>query len=1050
MEGLPTPGELAERAAALGYPAAGITDRGMLGGAIEFFEACQEAGLQALIGATFPFEYAARPQPLCGNLVLLAENLEGWRSLCRLSSALQTEPEIIARGALPFAYIAWHAQGLICLSGGAGSLVFASRPLAGDHQAGKPNTLRLPQPSATSRQLLGRLSEIFNDRLYIQLTQNEPAGSLAAQSRLSAASHFGLPIVFAPECYYLDPEDAGQQRVVSAIRNNTPLTSLRASQTAPPNSALPAPLSVDAFCNAFPASVNAQLRENTLIIAEKCRLSLPLGQLHFPTWGNPEQGTADEQLHRRAYEGARQLYPAMPPIVTARLDHELEVIKQSGFASLFLIMADVMAYARQADIPTASRGSASSSLVAHCLGITTPDPLALDLYFERFLNPARSTPPDIDTDICSKRRDRLIRYVYDAFGSDRVAMVATINRFRRRSALRETAKVYGLSNRQIAALVNDLPGRGWGPPRSRDLPDDAPYAKLASEYQKEPYSSIFQMAAKIRGLPHHLSIHPGGVVIAPDQLTNLLPTQLSSKGVVITQFDLEGVEKLGLVKIDLLGIRGLTVLGDVADHVRSSEPDRAASRLEMLNSIPTLDEGTAETVRQGKTTGCFQIESPGMQATLREIQARSIEDIMIALALYRPGPLTGGLKDAFVRRHLGLEAVEYLHPALAPQLASTYGVILYQEQVLRIAHELAGLSLADADLLRRAMSHFDPGQQMITLKQKFIAGAQEHSQISPEISTHIWDLMAAFAGYGFPKAHAASYAEIAWRSAWLKTYFPAQFMAAVLANWGGYYSQRIYLMEARHLGLEIRPPDIRYAQNEFCTVQLEGRQVLFMGLNQVRELSRRTQKRIQQARPFTSLSDFLQRVDPRPREAENLVKAGALAGFGPEHELLPRVRKSGSMGGSPHQLELFNLAPEIIPEDPWSAAVRAAAQEEVLGLCVDHHPLELVHAQLVAAGVISTLEAAAHQGDAVRIAGVPQTWRRAKTFTGEDGYLLILEDLVGSVFVVLDRGLFRRSRRMLNLRKPLVIAGEMQSDTINGEPVLQANRVWLVEHPNRA
>ncbi|MFN2197418.1 MAG: DNA polymerase III subunit alpha, partial [Anaerolineales bacterium] len=1025
LEGLSRPGDLAARAADLGYSAVGLTDRGMLAGSIEFYEACQSIGIQALIGASYPIQYAGRQHSLTGNLVLLATNLEGWRNLCRLSSLLQTDSKIIPHGALPFTAFADSSDGLICLTGGVNSLVFSPEIFTGVHKAGVVSSPRRQQLPPASQQLLGRLSEIFTDRIYIQLTQNETAGSPAARIRIDAAQHFGLPVVFAPECFYLDEADAEVQRVLTAMRTNSPLAALRVSQCAPPGSHLHTPQDLAAFYQAFPDQLAAQLRQTTLEIAAQCTLELPLGQLRFPTWDSPAQGTPDEQLRRRAYSGARQLYPNMTQAVTQRLEHELEVIRQSGFASLFLIMADVMAFARQADIPTASRGSASSSLVSHCLGITTPDPLGLDLYFERFLNPARSSPPDIDTDICSKHRDQLIQYVYDTFGHERVAMVATINRFRPRSALRETAKAYGLTSRQITKLVNDLPRRGWSPSRSHELPEESPYARLAAEHRQAPYTSIFSTAARLLDLPHHLSIHPGGIVIAPERLTDLLPTQLASKGVVITQFDLDGVEKLGLVKIDLLGIRGLTVLGDVADYIRQVEPGRAARRLEILDAIPVVDSNTAETVRQGKTIGCFQIESPGMQATLREIQASSIADIMVALALYRPGPLTGGLKDAFVRRHLGQETVVYLHPALAPLLSDTYGVILYQEQVLRIAHELAGLSLADADLLRRAMSHFDPGQQMITLKQKFIHGAELHSQMPPEVSTRIWDLMAAFAGYGFPKAHAASYAEIGWRSAWLKSYFPAQFMAAVLANWGGYYSQRIYLMEARHLGLEVRPPDVRYAKNEFSTMQLDGQSVLFMGLNQVRDLTRRTQQRIQQTRPFASLADFLQRVDPRPKEAENLVKAGALAGFGLEHELISRIQNGGRDLTS-QQLPLFELPAQTAPSEPWTAVERAAAQEEVLGLSVDHHPLELVQHYLETAGVISTLEAGDYLGRTVRFAGVPQTWRRAQTFTGDEGYLLILEDLVGSVFILIERSLFRRSRRVLQMRKPIVISGEMR------------------------
>jgi len=338
--------------------------------------------------------------------------------------------------------------------------------------------------------------------------------------------------------------------------------------------------------------------------------------------------------------------------------------------------------------------------------------------------------------------------VYRRFGEERVATVCTINRMRRRSALRLAAKAYGLPPAEISQMVESLPQRWWSPAQ-RGSPDDDPYKELKAHYPSPKYQALFQDAQALIGLPDHLSVHPGGMVVTPGAITDLVPLQQAAKGVAITQFDLESIERLGLVKIDLLGIRGLTVLADVADAICDSAAGQAP--LAAVEAIPTADTAVSDALERGQTIGCFQIESPGMRATLREIHARTEADLLAALALYRPGPLTGGLKDAFVRRHRGQEAPDYLHPALQPLLADTYGVILYQEQVLRIAHDLAGLSLADADLLRRAMSHFDPGKQMETLMQKFIAGAQAISSVPPETSEKIWALMAAFAGYGFPR-----------------------------------------------------------------------------------------------------------------------------------------------------------------------------------------------------------------------------------------------------------------------------------------------------------
>jgi DNA-directed DNA polymerase III PolC len=777
----------------------------------------------------------------------------------------------------------------------------------------------------------------------------------------------------------------------------------------------------------------------TAEIAERCQLTLPLGRPQYPEIPLPVGKTAIQALREKAYQGAETEYGDLTEPIVDRLEHELAIIDEAGYAALFLIMEGLLQAAHQADIPSASRGSASSSLVAHCLGITTPDPLQLNLYFERFLNPARRKPPDIDTDLCSRRRDEVIQHVYDTYGADRVAMVCTINRFRARSALREVAKAHGLTSTELQPLLAGLPRWGWGPPGRFLDSAQSPFAQLVSRYPSARHQKVLRDAEAIIGLPRHLSIHPGGVVISPGPLNELVPTQLASKGIVITQLDLNSIERLGLVKIDLLGIRGLTVLGDVADAVRGQARRARPTRLQVLGKIPDTNAATAALIQSGRTIGCFQIESPGMRATLIEIEAASQEDVMVALALYRPGPLTGGLKDAFVRRHLGQEPVTHLHPALAPLLQDTYGVILYQEQVLRIANELAGLSLAEGDLLRRAMSHFDPGQQMVTLQEKFVAGAAARRSVPPEIATRVWELMAAFAGYGFPKAHAASYAQIAWRSAWCKAHHPAAFMAAVLANWGGYYRQRVYLAEARHLGLQVRPPHINYSQREFTVYNHDEEQVLYMGLDQVRALTRRTQRRILQDRPFHSLADFLTRVDPRPAEAEHLVKVGGLSGMGTIPNLLQGLEAGAWQRG---QLPLFPLT--TAGDEAWPLAERAAAQEALLGVSVDVHPLELVTEQLAAEGVITTLKAATRIGQRVRVAGLRQTRPRQGSSRGRKVYLFTLEDQEGFLDVLLEPSVYRQERSTLRGSGLIIVEGNIEMAENETGIQIRGERLWRV------
>ena len=1017
LRALPSPKSLAETAAHLGMPGLGLTDHHSLSGAIEFQDACYQAGIHPILGLevnTAMPDDLAEPQP--GPLLLLAMNLAGWRSLCRISSSLAGDADT-----LPFQRLADEAKGLICLTGG---------------QRGAIRRLVAARQGRIAESWIARLSEAFSDSLYIELQRHVSEDLELCATLTSLAQRLHLPTVATHDIHYLTPYEAHLQQVLTAIRLIRPLTELSESDFAPSQAEFVSPEEMAERMANFPQALEA-----TLEIAERCQLELPLGILHFPEISLPEGMTGEELLYQKAEAGAISLYGQITPQLESRIQHELSVIGEYGFSSLFLIMEEILNFARKQGIPFSSRGSAASSLVAHCLGITSPDPMRLNLYFERFLNPARATPPDIDTDLCSRRRDEVIRFVYQRFGEDQVATVCTINRFRSRSALREVAKAYGLPPEQVSRLAGSLPHRWYGPSR-RARGAESPFAELSEQYRSATHQAIFSDAAALIGLPHHLSVHPGGVVISPGPLTDLAPTQIANKGMVITQFDLDSIERLGLVKIDLLGIRGLTVLGDVVEIIArekhaTTENNEQSMLSKILETIPAEDSQVSEMVSQGKTIGCFQIESPGMRATLREISARTVDDIMVALSLYRPGPLTGGLKDAFVRRHLGKEATEYLHPSLKNLLADTYGVVLYQEQVLRIAHELAGFSLADADLLRRAMSHFDPGKQMQTLKEKFIAGAWERHQVPEDIANHIWELMAAFSGYGFPKAHAASYAQVSWRSAWCKTHYPAFFMAAVLANWGGYYSQRIYMNEARRMGLQLRSPEVNHAGREFSVKIIAGEPVLFMGLDQVRELSQRSQNRIIKQRPFSSLDDFLAKVDPRPAEAANLARVGAFQGFGTIPKLLQQLEHGSWRAG---QLPLFTM--EESQAEDWSLEEKVAAQEELLGTSVIAHPLELVKEQIATAGAITTLEALTRLEQKVRVAGVRQIWRRSLTTRGEAIYFMSLEDLEGVLEVVITSEVYRRSKTALSTPGPYIIEGRVELNNQRGEAYLRAEHIW--------
>jgi DNA-directed DNA polymerase III PolC len=993
----------------------------MLTGAVEFALACRKVSIRPIFGLEVDVQAqpdAPTPQTI-SRLTLLAENDAGWASLCRLSSLTNLEDS----RALSLSEISRNAEGLVLLTGG-------SRGIANFQ-------LRNGQ-YGLAKKTLQELTRLFPVQLFARITG---ARHLQAEEEYFAdlATQCNLPLVLSPEVFYLDSTDDSMHRTLCAIRSNLPVQKIAEIHGYTKNSEFVEPKSLAPTVIRYPQS-----DQNAVGISQRCQFQMPFGQVRFPKIPLPAGITPSQSLREKAYHGARKLYKKITPPVEQRLEYELNIIEGLGYDPIFLIMEELLTFARKQGILFSSRGSAASSLVAHCLGITSPDPLRLSLYFERFLNPARTSPPDIDTDIDSRRRDEIIQHCFETYGEERVAMVATINRFRPRSAAGDVAKALGFSSIEARKLSHDLPNAffaGRGGAGSGTAEADV-FTAVAAQYPEQRYQEVFAQASRLLGAPRHLSVHPGGLVISPGQMTDLVPVMLSGgKGVIISQFDLESLAYLGLVKIDLLGIRGLTVLADVSAAIHSWSKADFARPTEVLEKIPRTDQKTGETVSTGKTIGCFQIESPGMRSTLKLIHAANPDDIMAALALYRPGPLRGGLRDAFIRRHNQEEAVNQLHPSLTNVLDDTYGVILYQEQVLRIAHDIAGLTLAESDLLRRAMSHFDPGKQMQNLKEKFIRGAGELHQIVPDLAEKIWDMMAAFAGYGFPKAHAASYAQIAWNSAWCKTHYPAEFLSAVLANWGGYYSQRVYLMEARRLGFPPHPPHINFSGRECTVVYPNHGSMLYLGLNQVRDLTGRTIQRILQQQPFQSLEDFLLRVNPRPVEARNLIRSGGLDGLGAIPALLHQLETGSRRPGQP---SLFEIE-AALDESDWPLIERAAAQQEILGVSVDVHPLDLYASQLKKTKAVSTVEALDIIGQKVVVAGVRQSHRRSKTSSGEWMAFLTLEDFDGMLDVVLFPAVYRFTRReVFTENRPLIVEGVMEADSEREDPFLRAERVHLL------
>jgi DNA polymerase-3 subunit alpha len=933
--------DLIQRATADGLTHLALTDTNALYGVVAFDEACRAAGIQPILGMTVTVatsqDEIAPDEGAPGRLVLLATGPSGYRSLCRLSSLIQSNPdrETSATQGQSWEALKAHREGLICLSGG--RMCWVERHI------------RSGNLSAAHR-YAGRLAGIYGENTYLSLELHRPEDRSIAQESVGIAQRLGLPSVAVQPVYCLSPQDAPRLRLLTAIDHNCPLDVV-------PASALPAsgdpdvnlhwlsPDEVAARFAGFPQALAAVAE-----ITSRCEPALPDPRPVWPALKLPEGQTTDEALANLARAGlADHFGPRPSPVVGERLQRELTAIARRGYAPLFLVVADVVRFARQAEIPVSTRGSVANSLVAYCLGITTVDPIAHDLIFERFLNPARADPssyasgqdiPDIDLDFCSRRRDEVLDYVRRTYGADRVALVATVSTMRPRSALRETAKAYRLDEREIKRLVAGLPP-GWVSTRRRDKSitlDD-----VLTGVDDARLRQVVRAANDLIGQPHHLSVHPGGVVITPGPLTDWLPVQWAPKGFLMTQFDHRDLEALGLPKLDLLGIRALTVLADAAELVR-----RHYDPSFRLAGIPLDDPATGDLLAQGDTIGVFQCESSGARRTLRQLQARTVRDLTVANAFFKPGPATGGMAQTFIRRYRGKEQVAFLHPALAPILDTTQGVLLFQEQILRVATEIAGLNWEQANHLRRGMSKMDP-VEMAQMETQFVAGCQRPSPkgpgFTPEQAQTLWEQVVAFAGYGFNQGHATAYADVGYRSAYLKAHWPAAFLCARLADRGGFHHPAIYIAEALRLGIVVRPPHVNCSGRAFkLDVASEGKEspVLWMGLGQVRDLRRASVRAIVMERrrgPFADLRDLLRRVSLQAKEVAHLIQCGALDGLGESRAALLAEAEKIQRAGSARQMTFAFAQPAVSPESPEQ---RLAWERHVLGQPISVFPLELV------------------------------------------------------------------------------------------------------------
>jgi len=820
------------------------------------------------------------------------------------------------------------------------------------------------------------------------------------------AERLGIPPVATANVNFLRPEDRRTHAVLSAIRENMGLKDIlaRPQMLAGAHGFLMTP---DKVAARLPAAVRDEAMRNTLRIAEQCDVDPTCDRPCFPRARQLGIEHPCRRLRREAYAGARRRYGRLTARVKERLERELAVIEKLDFCDYFLVVRDIVAFAEREGIPHVGRGSAANSIVSYALGISAVDPLKFDLYFERFLNEFRTDVPDIDMDFCWRRRDEVIDYVYRRYPPGQVAMVSTHSTLRARSAFRDVARVMGLPLAEIDRYSRLLPHYGASgiEEAMETFPEMAGFP-----IAKEPWRTVVETAKKIDGYVRHLSIHLGGLVIGDGPLTRYTALEDSAKGTVVTQFEMESIKKTGLVKIDILGQRSLSIVAEAAQNVRR---ERGVS-IE-LDRLPDRDPRAARIIRAGRTIGCFQIESPGMRQLLQMLRAESIMDLIQALSLIRPGPSSSGMKDAFIRRMRGEEPVEYATPLLKEALEKTYGVMLYQEDILRVAQAVAGFTLAEGDELRKCISKHASRERLDEFRERFIGGAVARG-VAADVAEEIWRQVRAFAAYSYCKAHACTYGHISYQACYLKAHYPAEFLASVIANKAGFYDARTYLEEARRFNVKVLPPCVNRSEIE-C--RPEGG-CIRPGLEFVRSLSAGSIRRIlsrRRLRPFESFEDFCSRVRlPRP-ELENLILCGAFDGFSHTRPtLMMKMERILRRRPAPARMGLLRaeVAEMRVPDQPpYPLRERVLWELKILGFSHSGHPLDAYDGELARLRATPSFDLKRRVGRRATVVGWLVATRRAVTKNHEYMKFMTLEDRHGVVEAVLFPDVYRRCGRML-------------------------------------
>jgi DNA polymerase-3 subunit alpha len=1027
---------LMDRARRFGMPAVAITDHGTMFGTVEFYRKATAAGIKPIIGC----ECYVAPRRLTDktpldakgmtHLVLLARDNQGYRNLCKLATVAQLEG-FYYKPRIDKPLLEDHCQGLICLS----ACLHGEIPrhiLEG--------RIDLAEEAARYyRRIFGE------DNFFLEVQHN----GIAEQARVNAvlkemSRRLSIGLVATNDCHYLDPADVRAHEVLLCIQTGKTVRDPGRLRFDTDQLYFKSPREMETYFADYPGAV-----ANTAAIADRCEVGFDFETHHFPRFSDDADQDVVALFEKQAREGfqrrmarIRAKHPEVDEDCYARrLDYEIRTIIEMGFAGYFLIVADFIAYSRRNGIPVGpGRGSAAGSIVAYSLGITELDPIAHGLIFERFLNPARKSMPDIDVDFCIQGRERVFRYVVERYGGgDRVAQIITFGKLKTRAVIRDVGRALDIPLPEVDALAKMVPDV-LNITLDEALAQTPRIGRLAEENPQ--IAELIRISRVLEGLPRHASTHAAGVVIGDRPLVEYLPLCRGKKGEVMTQFDMRCVEQIGLVKFDFLGLRNLTVIAEALRLIAEAggtPPD--------LSDLPLDDPATYALLGEGDTTGVFQLESSGMKDLLVRMKPETFADITALVALYRPGPLDSGMVDEFVERRHGRKPVTYLLPELEPILKETYGVIVYQEQVMRIAAVLAGYSMADADDLRKAMGK-KIAEKMARHRDKFLAGAVANGH-DRSTANQIFDLMEKFGRYGFNKAHSAAYALVTYQTAYLKAHFPVAFMASLLTSEMHSIDGVVkFIGECRSHQIEVLPPDINFSETSF-TVS-EGK--IRFGLVAVKNVGEGAIETILETRradgPFDSLFDFCERVDLRKvnkRVIESLIKCGAFDSTGDSRTAMLAVLEEALEHGQrvrkkrcDPQMGLFDTcstdaAPVDRPAMPAGVSVDAnellAMEKESLGFYISGHPLgryDRIIEQYATCDTDGLKETA--DGATVRVGALIKSIKTIRTRKNEPMGFITLEDQCGTVEAVLFPGVFAGAGDWLAADLPVLVQGEVQKE----------------------